>query len=365
MQKNEKNELIKELEELNQLYEDMAGNQYMLDDGIDEELVEQLTRIKSEQAALKGAPSVFENMPAFYDFDRKQMDTYKAKQPKLSMIFKIILVATAIIIVVSIIKQGFSDTLMSLFFIALPAIFAAGVKSSNESNYKKQKAKLDELENKYQQSLLNFHNSLQSFEKEKAFGLESAKEYEKTYRASYEEQEEYIRKLTACKDIAQDNILQIRAKIETYDLIPQQYAYLLSEIIMLLKSGRADTLKEALNLAIEEEKAAERERARREEERRRTEIMRQQMENERRHQEEMEHQARMQTEIAREQSIQQERAAKDAKRAQEKADRDAFHADVQARNEALKRCRRCAKQAACGTNWGIPNCGAFEPKIGL
>lgn len=75
---------------------------------------------------------------------------------------------------------------------------------------------------------------------------------------------------------------------KTIDFVPEEYYDYVKPIITMLKSGRASDYKEALNMAIEEDRQAQAEAARREEEARRTRIMEEQAAAELRRAEEME-----------------------------------------------------------------------------
>lgn len=132
-----------------------------------------------------------------------------------------------------------------------------------------------------------------------------------------------------------DEFLEKMEEVKTYDFMPLEYAHLIRPIIVLLKSGRADDYKEALNIAIQEE-------------RRRTAEMA-------RHNREMEQQQQMQQKMM----LDEQRKQTKAMEAQQ---RESSRAAMEASKNASMRCARCAKHDACGRARGVPNCGAFEPK---
>ena len=154
-------------------------------------------------------------------------------------------------------------------------------------------------------------------------------------------------------------------EVKSYSFVPSEYYHLVRPVIVLLKSGRADSYKEALNLALEEQRQARIDEEHRQEEIRRLELLEDQQfaENLRiqemeRHNRALENQQILQNKMMLDEAQKQQR---DAQKAQQKAQSDAFAAEARARNNALHRCSKCKKRSACGTNAGIPNCGAFEP----
>ena len=111
-------------------------------------------------------------------------------------------------------------------------------------------------------------------------------------------------------EAAQQQLAECNQEIDQINVLHSSYWNYLSTIITLLETGRADTCKEALNIAIEQEEK-------------------------RKHQERME-------EIAQ-------------KEAREKA-----HEDEEQRQLAMKRCNNCRYRVDC-TAKGIASCGRYLP----
>ena len=189
--------------------------------------------------------------------------------------------------------------------------------------------------------------------------LEHAKE--KTEEQFYDEKVKILKKV---------NIIDDELKKHT-EFSPEYYDKA-EKIARILKNNRADTLKEALNLAIEEARMDEEEQNRQREREaallleakrieaermafeRQTKIMEQQAENARR--------------AAEEQNRILERQAQEAKRDEERrqisADLDARAeriANETAKSNAYRQCMVCANRSGCRVQ-GTVNCGAFVPK---
>ena len=152
-------------------------------------------------------------------------------------------------------------------------------------------------------------------------------------------------------------------QIKEYDFVPPEYFHYVPAVLTLLKSGRADDYKEALNIAIAEEKDAEERAQRMEEDRRRTMIMEQQAEEERRHNRMMEEEQATANRIQAEHN----KAMQDAERKriynQERAEKQAVEAQHRARSMSTRRCNACKKVGHCNmSHSGMENCAAFEPR---
>lgn len=126
-------------------------------------------------------------------------------------------------------------------------------------------------------------------------------------------------------------------------LLPFYYHDNAIDIALILLRGRADSVKEAINIFEQDQHAAEMQAMERE-----------RMDNEARHQMEMERQAAAQARAAQQAADQ----ARQAAQAQEKMMRD--QAQKQ-KDEAYRRCRACAHGGSCRA-YGQINCSGFRPK---
>lgn len=134
-------------------------------------------------------------------------------------------------------------------------------------------------------------------------------------------------------------------------------------IASILEDGRANTLQEAINLALDEARKDEEERNRQEEARRQEEILEQQAEDNRRHNAAMQRAAeeqamamRDQAQAAQQQARAAEEQAREAKRQRERAEQQAW--------DASSRCTFCANIGKCNpaAMKNAQNCAAYRPR---
>ncbi len=253
-------------------------------------------------------------------------------------------------------------------------------------NYNQNKA--DTLA-KYDSDLKAYEESYAAFTAEKEKVMKEYKVWRKKYLAYLSEEAAIEEKLQADRALAVNRMFEekftpAKAKLDEYnDLISEEYLPSINTIIGLLKSGRADDLKEAINLyeeivykekqlqlerEKEEQRRLEEERRRQDEERRYREEMnfkesqerqrRREAEQQRRDEERrFSEQQRMQEEHNRNmQRAEQQRAAQE-RNAQRKADEDRRYAEQQ----QMHTCRRCRKYSSCRNQGKVIGCGAFDP----
>lgn len=191
----------------------------------------------------------------------------------------------------------------------------------------------------------------------------------------YDEEREKIRKeaLERLDRVEQDMKRTMDELKQTTLLQPSQYGEAW-RISSLLKEGRADTLKEAINLAMDEARKDREEAERREEAQRQEEILEQQAADNRRHNAAMQRAAEDEARAMREHNQAMERAAQQQARAAEEqaraaeaqaqeAKRQSDTAERQAR-AASNRCRHCANLGKCSATamMSAQNCAAYRPR---
>lgn len=245
---------------------------------------------------------------------------------------------------------------------------------SKEENYRQ------ETERKrapFEKALKLFRESLHGYTQEVNGGIIAYRKYLDNYKDNYLRYEKVMKEYTENRNQIIDQLEQKEAELEKIAVVPPMYYHLVSDVIANLRAGRADDYKEALNLAIEEDRLRENERQRREEESRRVAIVEQQAEEARRHNQKMEqqqkeHDREMQRaeqeriKIEKDRAEAERRNADRMQREMEQARRDQVRAARQSqpsnydRHMAMLRCNKCSKRNAC-TVKGNPNCGAFNP----
>lgn len=323
------------------------------------ETLDQLDSLKEKLGPLPGVPSVVKSLPVFPP-DGTEYNKAKEETDKSSRLVLIGLGVTALLFVIFLISKA--------AFLAFLALVAGGVTFVINKTHRLNKEGLAKKEKAYNQavetakiSMEKFRAAVADYEQETRQGIAAAKEYGQRYREAYKKQEEAVDAYAKKKDDALIQYSINQALIEEHDYIPEEYHHHVPKLISLLQSGRADSYKEALNMAIEEERQDAAEVARQEEEARRLAAMKRQAEEERRHnmmleRQQAEHDRAM--ERAAQDRVQAER---DRLRADERARKSAAQADEDARRRADAQCRVCAKRSGC-RNPGVPGCGAFVPR---
>ncbi|MBQ7761544.1 MAG: hypothetical protein IJ400_05765 [Clostridia bacterium] len=150
---------------------------------------------------------------------------------------------------------------------------------------------------------ITFDNSFLKFINQTHTEINDA--YSEYHRKKQEAQLEYVRK----NNELVEHKKEVQEELASVGVLTPSYYYLALHVADNLKSGRADTLKEALNLAIDDERKENEAEARRNEAQRQEEILRRQAEEERRHNREMERAAREQNDELRRQGDELKRQA--------------------------------------------------------
>ena len=357
------NEIILEkLQNLQQLLEDNHTLRSYLDGGCARATLMELAEIRETIGTLPKAPSVTAShvqlpLPADHAAAAK---AEKEKRKKLLMIVGGV---TALLLVIYFASNVHFFNTISVLGIFATVIVGWFYKMSNDV-FKTKEKELQDSQKKYKDSLASFQKALSCYESEVEEGM---KEYVQYQLRHYQNYPAFMDKVLGYEDKIAEAEAALEANealLRECDVAAPEYYHLVPTIISMLKSGRADNYKEALNMAIAEERQMENERARREEENRRIAAMERQAEEERRHNMAMEQQQaahnRRMEEAEKARTEQQRRDALQAKRDQEYAARRAHEKEVDAHNQALHRCSKCSKRYACSVR-GNPNCGAFDP----
>lgn len=228
-----------------------------------------------------------------------------------------------------------------------------------------------ELQEKHKKDMEAYQNDINSYKLRKADFLEEYAKWREVYLESLKEEEEIEEQLEKDRQAAVEKINNeefmpvLNDLVELNDLVTEEYLPALDVIIDLLRSGRADDLKEAINLyedIVYRERQLQLEREK-EAQRQREEAMRREAE-ERHHAAQMamqKEQLAMQEEQARKQLQLQEQQHRDAMKMQ--ADR-LKQEEAAAKASRQKRCVWCAHKSTCRQQYyeGAYNCTGFTPK---
>jgi len=161
-----------------------------------------------------------------------------------------------------------------------------------------------------------------------------------------------------------DELSNVEKQLEGITLIHSDLFHNAQRIADILKMGRADTLKEAINLSLDEERKEQEEEMRREEAREQAAILEQQAQDNERHNLAMQRAAAEELAAMREHNNAMERAARaqadEARRQTELAQK----AQTQAKQAAEARCAHCINYSKCSyyVRKNAINCSSYRPK---
>ena len=359
----ENSEIIQKLEKVEKLLDESYEINCYIEKGCAEEYGEKIKPIIKDVSDISYVPSVFKNFPVFNYCDNNIEALYKEYDSKRK-IFKTVLIPTLVCVALYLMLNW--DFLSAISSLGLMASLLFGfLFFSAKGKYFSAKADYEKALTESEKSFAEFRKTLKDYEKEKAEGIESTREFFGDYSRSFLQYKKLLREFQEKKYESLQKFADIITEVKSYDFIPPEYYHLVRPVMVLLKSGRAENYKDALNLALEEERQEKIAEERRQEENRRLALLEQQQiaENQRmqeleRHNRELEQQQILQNKMMLDEQRKQQRDAQEAER---KAKSEAFAEEAYARKQALHRCSKCKKRSACGVHAGIPNCGAFEP----
>ncbi len=245
-----------------------------------------------------------------------------------------------------------------------------------KTKIKMQKAHQEQVlkaKEEYKEAMSLYESECASYELRcKAF-IEKYTAWRKNYLKSVKEEAEIEEKLKADRALAVNRMFEekftpAKTKLDEYnnDLIAEEYLPSINVIIGLLKSGRADDLKEAINLYEEivyKEKQLQLEREK--EEQRRLEEERRRQDEERRYREEMSFKEKQERQRRLEETQRrndEERRFKEEQRARESERQDALQQQRNAQAQAKSNCHWCQNYRNCAKRHNPPiYCPAFRP----
>ena len=350
-----KNEVLDRLEHLRDLvYRSDKYRQYA-ETGCYQESLEKIHGIQQDLGALPRVPSVYSNMPVF-PTGQEDYEKAKALWEKWRLRLLIAGAATAVFVVIYFIShKSFFNIIATIGILATVFIWYLQHTAANEMKIKKKT--YDGSLERYNKTIGSFRSSLAAYAEEAKAGAAAAKEYGEKCRTAYAAYDTVLSELVQSQEEASAKFTETFEEFKRLNFLPGAYEHLIPNLITLLKSGRADSYKEALNIAIQEEKEEAAEAARRAEDERRTQILAAQAAEEQRHNAAMERAEQDRAKAEQERA----QAEKDRANAEERARRNAQKADSEARANASRQCMVCAKRSGCRNPY-VPGCGAFVPR---
>ncbi len=331
-------EVINKLKKLEELLDKKSDLEYRIQYGELDDAKKRLNEIRRVRGDGPMVPSVYSIMPLF-PIDK---DIYLPNELKYEKLKKILILFAGggiiSILLYLITKASFLSSLGAVGIVGTAVLLylCKGLKRI----YLEKKKIYDESVEKFNQTMDSFRQNLSRFEKEKAQAKDSMAKFIQLQNSCHNDfvaaREEYQANINNAKQ----QLVGIEQQITGLDILSSEYHYLTKNILSSLQSGRADNLKDALNLAIEDDRKEREEEQRREEERLRQEAMEQQMEEMRRHNRQMEQQ--------------QQQMAKDAAEAEKESRRE---------RERINgiRARSCACKCS-NRGFACYSCPAYRPK---
>ena len=302
-----KEETITLLRELNGLLTERANTEYDIEKGLVHETLEELEPITTKARDLEFVPSAFNNLPIFPKYDKKKLSVLKQK---VELKKKIVLICIPIIII-SFILYNFMNSAFAFILFMASAITAVVIPLTNttKSEYEDLKKEADKENELFQKTMAAFKKSAVSYEEERLTGIQVATKQYEIYLEQMLLHEKaivaYTMKIEELK--AHYEEIEVMLCADKFSFITNTYRHLAGSILELLESGRADTFKEALNLAIKEEREEDERYERRRHEEEMQYITREDAENKRLHYEQMQEEAHKQTKLAASQAAEAER----------------------------------------------------------
>lgn len=374
----DKREIIEKLKALQALMEQLLQYGDYYENGCAEYAAKKISEIKSQLGTLPGVPSVVNAMPVFPEGEQAYK-TAKEETDKSRSYTVLAAAVTGVLAIIMLISKAALVVFLTLVAGVVCYMVGKTHKLNKEGLAKKEKAYLESVQ-RHRVSMEKFRQALSAYPREANDGFAAAKAYGQRYREKQNEIFDVVEDFEAKRNAALDQCTALVAQIKAHDYISEDYHHHVPKLITLLQSGRADSYKEALNIAVAEEQQEKYEEARQVEEARRQAMLQMQMEEERRHNEMLErqeaaHQRAMERQ-AQEQAEAQRRAAVQAEHDRQRAQREAFQQKAAAESAARKqanatkmagvsKCASCANSRHCPShvkNSGAGlTCGGYRP----
>lgn len=176
--------------------------------------------------------------------------------------------------------------------------------------------------------------------------------------------EEIKEKYQKKADSLSNKLSDVEKELDEVTFIDHDLFHVAWRMASILKTGRADNLKEAINLALDDERKDNEEAARQAEARQQEAILEQQAYDNRMHNEAMQRAAEAEARAVREHNEAMERAARAQAREAEKQTQMAQRQAREAATAAAARCRWCANAAKCPSvvKNNAATCSAYRPR---
>ncbi len=375
---DENKKVVEQLEKLDSLLNECFELSDYIEGGCAVEYSEKISREIKKVEKLPCVPSVFECIPTFPKGYNEMLNLKNIYNGKKRLFTGLLIASIAAVVLYFISHNDILNTISSgLIIISIIYIF---VFLSSKSKYIAAEKEYNKSLEQSNESISLFEYAMTKYEKEKANGISAAKEFKEKYLDAYKKYLALADEYAEAKNKSMEKFVSNMEEARKIDFVPEEYYPLVKSMISMLKSGRAENYKEALNMAIQEKREAKAEAERRAEEARRTQILQEQAEAQlrrdmelERHNKEMENQQILQAKYAAEEQrkfqndmrAQQQKAQHEAELANFKTDREARNQANRVKSAGITKCANCANSRNCPTsvkNSGAGlNCGGYVP----
>lgn len=347
-----KTELVQQLEKLQALLDEIKSAERYLQNDCEKEFVKKMQPLKSNLGNLQGKPAVFDSLPIFIECEEPDAELKEKYENQKKLFLKVMTGTLVLIVLFFIFHKALFNTLATIGIFA--TVILGFIYSGAKKAYSTKKIEYDKKTEQQNKSLKEFCDYMKSYEAQKKSGIDFAKEYAEKYKTVFLEYSKLLEEHNKIRKQSIESLEKKKSELLQYNFVSSEHYHLLYSIIRMLNTNRADDYKEALNLAINEEREMW-ERARKRaneqmEQKRQAEAEERRVMEERRREKEKEVQ-----QLLRER---EERAKKHEAEIKAKVE-----ARIQA-SEADRRCWGCVNYHKC-TSAAKKNgltCGAFIPK---
>lgn len=378
MSDNPNKEVMEKLERLQFLIQETFKWEDYVKTGCALEYNDKIKSVMMSADDLKDVPTVFKKFPVFPIDETERIEAGNSYNSKKKILTFIAALAVVCLVLFFLTHWNFLNSVASVCLIATLLVFFPF--SQSKKTYKEKEALYNDSVKKSEDSFVAYKKALGMYEQQKVAGIEAAKTFAEQYKTSYRKYEELLDEFEHSKNTAIVKVLECIDEAKTIDFVPVEYYDLIPPILSMLKSGRADNYKEALNMAIEEQRLKEAEAARRAEEAQKIQLMQEQAAAEQRrlaeaerYNREMQQQQQLQAKMMLEEqhhqtkklAEEQRKQAWEQKIAADKMASDARRQAERTKQAGIAKCASCANSRHCPShiknNGSGLTCGGYRP----
>ncbi len=247
-----KTELIQKLENLQTLLDEIKSAERYLQNDCEKEFIKKVQPLKLDLGNLQGKPAVFDSLPSFIEYEEPNTELKENYKKQKKLFSKALAVTLALIVLFFIFNKALFN---SLAVIGIFATIILGLIYSNaKKSYYAKKTEYEENIKQQNKCLKEFYDCMEIYDVQKKSGVDFAKEYAEKYKKVFLEYSKLLEEYNKIREQYIESIEKKKIELLQYNFVSNEHYNLLYNIIHLLNTNRADDYKEALNLAINEER---------------------------------------------------------------------------------------------------------------